>query len=131
IDGIGDEGAAAVAGVLGANMVEIATVHSTRFTRTLMELADRELRHRVLQLLVELAVADDRLTHDEVKVLRQLTAALGLEQGDYNATQPQHRERLRVLRLSPSHFPSKKCEGRRPRGERRPFFSRRFSINPP
>jgi uncharacterized tellurite resistance protein B-like protein len=97
IQGIGDEGAAAIAGVLGANMVEIATVHSVRFTRTLMELGDRDLRHQLLELLVEVAVADDRLTHDEVKVLRQLTAALGLEQTDYNAIQARHRDKLTVL----------------------------------
>jgi uncharacterized tellurite resistance protein B-like protein len=97
IQGIGDEGAAAVAGVLGANMVEIATVHSTRFTRTLMELGDRDLRRQILELMVEVAVADERLTHDEVKVLRQLTSALGLEQGDYNEIQARHRDKLTVL----------------------------------
>jgi uncharacterized tellurite resistance protein B-like protein len=94
VSGIGENGALAIVSVLAAKVLELSTVHATRFSRTLKELGDRELRLHVLEMLIELCAADDELRHQEVVVLRQITGALGLEQSDYNRLQEKHRNKL-------------------------------------
>jgi hypothetical protein len=47
---------------------------------------------------LEVAAADDDISDEEVKVLRQLTTSLGLEQSDYNELQLQHRDKLAALK---------------------------------
>jgi hypothetical protein len=49
-------------------------------------------------MLVDLAAADDCVSHEEVQLLRNTTTALGLEQSDYNGLQRKHREKLTSLR---------------------------------
>jgi uncharacterized tellurite resistance protein B-like protein len=98
IDGLGTEGAALIQRTLKQSALTFSTVHAARFSRTLRELADRDLRCQVLGLLVEVAAADAEITHQEVTVLRQLTTALGLEQADYNAAQQLHKDKLTSLR---------------------------------
>jgi uncharacterized tellurite resistance protein B-like protein len=98
IEGMAADSAALIERTLRQSALKFSTVHATRFSRTLRELADRDLRCQVLALLVEVAAADQQITHDEIAVLRQLTTALGLEQADYNAAQEKHKDKLASLR---------------------------------
>jgi uncharacterized tellurite resistance protein B-like protein len=98
VHGMTEAGADAVCAALRANIIDISTVQAPRFSRVLTELADRELRLEVLELLVALAAADGSITHAETNVLRQVTTALGLTQVDYNAAQAKYKDRLLVLR---------------------------------
>jgi len=94
VSGIGPAGAQAIADALAVQALEVSTLHTTRFTRTLKELGDRDLRLHVLEMLIELAASDSELRQQEVVVVRQTTAALGLEQDDYNRLQARHRDKL-------------------------------------
>jgi uncharacterized tellurite resistance protein B-like protein len=98
IQGMTSEGVDAVCAVLRAHIVEVATVQTPRYCRALLELADRELRTEVLQLLVDLAAADGTIKQSETNLVRGLAVALGLDQDDYNAAQAKHRDRLAVTR---------------------------------
>lgn len=77
---------------------EASEIHMHRLARELHELTDRELRLEVLDSLVDLAAADNELTFEETRYLRQVTLALGLDPSDYNASQQRHRQKLTVLR---------------------------------
>lgn len=94
VSGIGAAGAGAVASVLEAHVVELSTVHATRFTRVLKELGARELRLHVLEMLVELCAHDEQLRQAEVVLLRQTATSLGLDQDDYNRLQAAHAHKL-------------------------------------
>lgn len=98
VSGLGAEGASAVTEALLTDALELASVHRTRFCRTLGELGDRDLRLHVLGLLIELAAADDTISPGEVATLRNATQALGLDQADYNQLQSKHRHRLSSLK---------------------------------
>ena len=98
IQGMPEAGIDAIADALRRNIVEVSTVQAQRYCRALRELADRELRFELLQVLVDVAAADGVISHDEVTVLRQTTTALGLDQADYNAAQERHRDKLGVLK---------------------------------
>jgi uncharacterized tellurite resistance protein B-like protein len=98
IQGLDERGAQAVYRTLTHHIVAVSTLERPRFTRTLLELGDRDLRYQVLGLLVELAAADGTISLEEVNMLRSITTALGLTQGDYNELQVRHRERLSSLR---------------------------------
>jgi uncharacterized tellurite resistance protein B-like protein len=98
VEGIDARGASAICAVLTHHVVEISTTWRSRYTRTLKELADRDLRLVVLGLLMDLAAADGTVSHSEVQTLRQITAALGLSQAEYNALQDEHRDKLAALR---------------------------------
>lgn len=97
IHGLDELGAQAILRTLTRHIVTVSTLERPRFTRTLLELADRELRYQVLGMLVELAAADGSISLDEVNMLRSITTALGLTQQDYNELQTRHRERLSSL----------------------------------
>lgn len=99
IQGMTPEGVEAVCSVLRMHIVEVATVQTPRYCRALVELADRELRLEVLQLLVDVAAADGTIRQSETNLVRGLAIALGLDQDDYNAAQAKHRDRLAVMRL--------------------------------
>lgn len=98
IHGMSPHGIDAICAALRAHIVEVATVQAPRYSRVLVELADRELRVEVLEVMVELAAADGMISNAETNLLRTVTTALGLTQGDYNAAQEKHRERLAVLK---------------------------------
>jgi len=98
IHGVDEHAAGAIDELLAAHVRELCTVQPPRFTRVLRESGDRELRLEVLGMLIEVAAADDVITHDEVALLRQLTTALGLDQADYNRLQAAHRDKLASLR---------------------------------
>ena len=98
IHGLDEPGVHAIETALCADVVRIATVERPRFTRALVEHADRALRLEVLAVLVELAAADGVLTLSEVSTLRSLATALGLDQSDYNLLQERHKDRLSTLK---------------------------------
>ena len=80
---------------------EIASVTATGdhgWVRDLRELASRDMRVELLEVLVDIAAADDDLSLTEVNYLRRLTTALGLEQRDYDEAQARHRDKLSTLR---------------------------------
>jgi uncharacterized tellurite resistance protein B-like protein len=98
VHGMTSAGVDAVCDTLRRTLVAHTAVEVPRCTRTLRELGDTELRREVLDALVDLAAADGRITTPETNLLRQVTTSLGLSQGDYNASQERHRERLSVLK---------------------------------
>ena len=97
IQGLNEAGRRGIVDALEANIVDMATVHSTRFTRALKEHADHDLRLHLLELLVDVAAADEEISHAEVTVLRRVTQALGLQQDDYNTAQQKHRDKLAAI----------------------------------
>jgi uncharacterized tellurite resistance protein B-like protein len=97
IQGMTQAGIDAVCVALRQNIVEVATVQLPRYTRTLRELGDTQLRMEVLEILLALAAADEVISSSETNVLRQITVALGLSQNDYNAMQAKYRDKLAVL----------------------------------
>jgi uncharacterized tellurite resistance protein B-like protein len=98
IKGITHEHAKGILHALESNIVEISTVEAPRYTRALVQLADRELRLRVLDMLLGIAAADDNISHNEVVLLRHITKSLGLDQDDYNRLQASHRDLLGSLK---------------------------------
>lgn len=98
IGALSHEGAEAIILALREHIVEIATVQAPRYARALRELADRDLRLQVLEMLLELAAADDVISHQEVQLLRNTANALGLDQADYNAVQAKHRDKISLLK---------------------------------
>jgi uncharacterized tellurite resistance protein B-like protein len=98
IQGLSELGAAAICATLRSHAVELSSTQAPRYTRTLRQLGDRELRVQVLDILVDLAAADGTLCVKEVNQLRLITQALGLNQNDYNALQSRHRDKLSSLR---------------------------------
>jgi uncharacterized tellurite resistance protein B-like protein len=88
----------AVCAALRRHIVQVSTVEVPRYCRLLRELGDRELRVEVLEVLVEVAAADDVITTAESNLLRQVTTALGLSQSDYNDAQAKHRDRIAALK---------------------------------
>jgi uncharacterized tellurite resistance protein B-like protein len=100
VQGMSAEGVTAICSLLRRHIVEVSTVQTPRYARILVELADRELREQLLEVLVDVASADGTLGLAETNLLRQLTTSLGLTQAEYNAAQERHRERLSVLQKS-------------------------------
>ena len=98
VQGMTQSGVEAICKTLRERIVEISAVETPRFTRTLLELADEDLRRELLGTLVELAAADESITIAETNVLRQLTTSLGLSQQDYLAAQERHRQHLSILK---------------------------------
>jgi uncharacterized tellurite resistance protein B-like protein len=96
IEGIDPGSVGAIVQSLRQHIVEHSAVQVPRYCRTLVELADRDLRLHVLSLLVDVAAADGRLTLEETGDLRRLTTSLGLSQADYNDAQARYRDRLSV-----------------------------------
>jgi uncharacterized tellurite resistance protein B-like protein len=100
VNGMTDAGITAILNALRRNILEVSTVELPRYARTLVELADRELRVETLEILVDLAAADGQISQDEVNLLRTVTTALGLTQQDYNAAQHRYRDKLSILKHS-------------------------------
>jgi tRNA (cytidine/uridine-2'-O-)-methyltransferase len=97
IQGLGANEADAIITALERNIITISTTQATRYGRTLKELADRDLRMHVLDMMLDVATVDSHLSNEEVVVMRQVTQSLGLEQADYNELQRRHRSVLSTL----------------------------------
>ncbi|MDD9932706.1 MAG: TerB family tellurite resistance protein [Myxococcales bacterium] len=98
MQGLGPEGVDAICATLDHHIVEIASISTQPYTRALRELADKDLRREVLDVLVDLAAADGEIAMSETTLLRRATTAMGLEQDDYVASQARYRERLSLLK---------------------------------
>lgn len=97
VHGLSQAGVDAICGLLADQISHVALLGDHDWTRDLRELADRELRLEVLEVLVEMAVADHVLKHEEQVQLRRIAKQLNLTQDDYNAIQAQHRDKLSTL----------------------------------
>jgi uncharacterized tellurite resistance protein B-like protein len=97
VSGMTEQGITAICHALERHIVEVSTVETPRYSRLLLELADRELRLEILEVMLDIAAADGTIGNVETNVLRQVTKALGLTQDDYNDLQDKHRARLAVL----------------------------------
>lgn len=98
VHGLSEEGVDAICGLLSDHISHVTLLGDHDWTRDLREIADRELRLEVLEVLVEMAVADHELKHGEQTQLRRIAKALSLTQDDYNAIQAKHRDKLSTLR---------------------------------
>ena len=97
VHGLSQAGVDAICGLLADQISHVALLGDHDWTRDLRELADRALRLEVLEVLVEMAVADQVLKHDEQTQLRRIAKALALTQDEYNALQAKHRDKLSTL----------------------------------
>lgn len=98
VHGLSQAGVDAICGLLADQISHVALLGDHDWTRDLRDLADRELRLEVLEVLVEMAVADQILKQDEQTQLRRIAKALSLTQDEYNAIQLKHRDKLSTLR---------------------------------
>lgn len=98
IQGLDAFGVEAIAKVLRDHTVIIVSAEASSYARELLELTDDDFRLQLLDVLVDLAAADRVITVAETNMLREITRALGLEQGAYNASQARHRDKLAVLK---------------------------------
>lgn len=94
VEGLGEIEAAAIVKVTERHQVAFSTTFVARFARTLREQTDTSMRRQVLDVLLSVAAADGKISHDEVVSLRNLTTSLGLSQSDYNELQSKYRELL-------------------------------------
>jgi len=97
VHGLSQAGVDAICGLLSDQISHVALRGDHDWTRDLRELAERELRLEVLEVLIEMAVADEVLKHDEQTQLRRIAKALSLTQDEYNALQAKHRDKLSTL----------------------------------
>ena len=97
VHGLSQAGVDAICGLLADQISHVALLGDHDWTRDLRELAGRELRLEVLEVLVEMAVADEVLKHEEQTQLRRIAKALSLTQSDYNAIHAKHRDKLSTL----------------------------------
>jgi uncharacterized tellurite resistance protein B-like protein len=98
VHGLSQAGVDAICGLLTDQISHVALLGDHDWTRDLRDLAERELRLEVLEVLVEMAVADEVLRHEEQVQLRRIAKALSLTQEEYNAIQAKHRDKLSTLR---------------------------------
>lgn len=98
VHGLSPAGVDAICGLLADQISHVALLGDHDWTRDLRELASRALRLEVLEVLVEMAVADSVLKHGEQTQLRRIAKSLNLSQDDYNSVQAKHRDKLSTLR---------------------------------
>jgi len=94
--GLNPRGVDAICAVLREHVRDIASINPQAFTRALREDGTIELRREVLDVLLDLAAADDVLSLDETNLLRRTATALGLSPDDYVVSQSRHRDKLRL-----------------------------------
>lgn len=98
VRGLSAAGADAICQTLRQSIMSVAEVEAHEYAKFLCELAERDLRLRVLDLLLDVAAADDAISVVEVNLIRRLTDVLGLTQAEYNASQQRHKDKLTALR---------------------------------
>lgn len=97
VQGLGDKGAEAVCRTLRTSIATVAEIEAHEYAKFLRDLADRDLLLHLLDLLLDVAAADDNVSLVEVNLIRRLTDNLGLTQADYNASQARYRDKLSGL----------------------------------
>lgn len=98
VQGLDAEGVDAIARVLREHTALIIGAEGTSYARELLELTEADFRLELLDVLVDVAAADDEITVAETNMLRSITRALGLSAEDYLAAQSRHRDKLAVLK---------------------------------
>jgi uncharacterized tellurite resistance protein B-like protein len=98
IHGLGDAGVDAICAILERDIAAVTAAGDQRWIRDLKALTDHDQRLEVLEVLIDLAAADDDFSMTEQNYLRRLATALGLSPADYVAAQARHREKLSLLR---------------------------------
>jgi len=86
VHGLSQAGVDAICGLLADQISHVALLGDHDWTRDLRDL-----------VLIEMAVADHVLKHDEQTQLRRIAKALNLTQDEYNALQAKHRDKLSTL----------------------------------
>ncbi|MEM6791252.1 MAG: TerB family tellurite resistance protein [Myxococcota bacterium] len=102
IQGLDEAGVAAIVAVMRQDVVRIASAEATTYARELLELTDETFRRQLLDVLVDVAAADDEITVSETNMLRGVARAFGLPSAAYNESQSRHRDKLAVLKGEPS-----------------------------
>jgi uncharacterized tellurite resistance protein B-like protein len=97
VTGLGNGAVDAVANLLAERMDELAHESLQTYTRVLYEQLERGARLEVLDVLMDLAAADQVLAMEETNLLRRIARGLGLSDHDYLVAQERHRMRLSVL----------------------------------
>ncbi len=95
VHGLSDAGVDAICALLADHISQVVLLGDHEWTRDLRDLSSRELRLEILEVLVEMGVADEVLKSEEQVQLRRLAKALSLTQDDYNAIQAKHRGTLK------------------------------------
>ena len=98
VSGLKEGGADAICRTLRTSIATVAEIEAHEYAKILRELADRDLLLHLLDLLLDVAAADDHVSVVEVNLIRRLTDVLGLTQADYNASQARYRDKLTSLR---------------------------------
>jgi uncharacterized tellurite resistance protein B-like protein len=83
--------------LLEVRIAELAHESLQIYTRVLYEGMERPARLEVLDLLMDLAAADQVLSMDETNMLRRVARGLGLTDQEYLTSQDRHRARLSLL----------------------------------
>jgi uncharacterized tellurite resistance protein B-like protein len=96
--GLSEQAVLAVGTLLDTRLAELAHESLQTYTRVLYERLEREARFEVLEVLMDLAAADEVLTMDETALLRRVARGLGLSDQEYLVSQERHRQRLSVLK---------------------------------
>lgn len=97
VEGLAPGAVDAVAALLRERIAELAHESLQTYTRVLYEQLERVARLEVLDVLMDLAAADEVLAMAETNLLRRIARGLGLSDQEYLATQERHRARLSVL----------------------------------
>lgn len=98
VHGLPEHAIAGICELLETHIAELAHESIQTYTRVLYEGTERSARLEVLDLLMDLAAADDVVSMDETNLLRRIATGLGLSDQDYVISQARHRDRLSVLR---------------------------------
>jgi uncharacterized tellurite resistance protein B-like protein len=98
VQGLDSFGVEAILKVLREQTIIIASGEATTYARELLELTEDDFRLELLDVLVDLAAADETITVAETNMLRDVARALGLSQAHYNDSQARHRDKLSVLK---------------------------------
>jgi len=88
-----------VCALLEARIAELAHESLQTCTRVLYERTERGARVEVLDMLMDLAAADEAVSTDETNMLRRIATGLGLSENEYISSQSRYRERLSILKL--------------------------------
>lgn len=94
VRGLTPAGADAICRTLRESIATVAEVEAHDYAKFLCDLADRDLRLHVVDLLLDVAAADNTVSVVEVNLIRRLTDVLGLSQAEYNASQARHKDKL-------------------------------------
>jgi uncharacterized tellurite resistance protein B-like protein len=98
VEGLPEHASEAASELLASRIDDLAAEPLQTYTRVLYEFTTRAARLEVLEVLMEVATADQVLSMDETHGLRRIAKLLGLSERDYDAAQAHHRDRLSVLR---------------------------------